>query len=239
MLDGFLQLYTDDGALVEGECTDAAFTKSIEIASLTLGNPGKDEDEAEDEDAKKKAADNAKGKEKLAARFPAKQEAGYRSFAARVKNKNGSSSDSSSTKGTDDTTDKKKKKKSEEKLSFTITKDIDAASADLFQAFCRKKSLKPPPAGSAEDKIGKFSTATVTLRKLFQGIAQPFLVVKFAHVVLASYKVSYDDSGEPTETVEFVFEDYDIEYIAQTATGGRGRGTHREGTVARNTAAGN
>ncbi len=223
MLDGFLELFDENGKPIKGESTDSLYLGQIQISDFGLGDPaGAATDEEEGEDAKGKGKTPA-GKappvdERLAGMLPKKgppdllTKAKKTAWGEEEKGKDGEA----------------KKKKGEE-LGFRVTKEIDTASPDLFLAFCRSQVHKPPK-DDADKKIGQYQKAVVRLRKMFVGgghdamAPTPYLVCTFEQVQIVSYSLkASEDDPHPKETIQFKFAGYQVEYTAQTAEGQKGK----------------
>ncbi len=113
----------------------------------------------------------------------------------------------------DKETQAKKQKKARVSLfTFTVTKEIDAATPFLFQAFCRRWS-------NAADPKGKFAKARVTVRKA-GGAPLVYLKYEFTDVWMYSWELSNKDGDDlPEETIEFCARTYAMQYFPQSNTG--------------------
>lgn len=253
MIDGYLELYDADGELVAGEATDAVLPDRIEISDFSLGGGDRDRDtDAADKAAS--SAEDAEGRmEKVIAaldrlsnerdreREPTKVAATALDDANKVAQliqglkqqiSNGAKGREKKKKQDEDEDGEKKgKKKGKDWLTFSITKEIDTASADLFQAYCRTQ-VHAEPADPADRKIGEFKKAVVTLRKMFADDPHPYLICTFHDVRLVSYTLKYSSSRSTLEEdVTFKFISYQVKYQTQTGAGTEGRVFITDGTV--------
>jgi type VI protein secretion system component Hcp len=92
--------------------------------------------------------------------------------------------------------------------SLTLTKAIDASSADLLLQYC--KHLRP------ESKSQEFKQAILTYR-LSRGAATfPLLVMTFTGLTLIDYQLEEitDETTLPTEKVSFAYKTCTIQYSA-------------------------
>ena len=97
---------------------------------------------------------------------------------------------------------------------FTVKKDADLATPDLFKAFCR--FIDSP------ENCQPYDEAFVTLRKAGQSKPVPFLEFHFKGVYVVDYKLKVD-SGEkpPSEDVDFAFDYCEMTYHAQSKSGAK------------------
>jgi len=109
--------------------------------------------------------------------------------------------------------------------SFRIKKGLDTASPGLYLAYCEgmPKSKRTGPQPDT-----KFDTVAVMARKAGSD-EKPFLVVTFADVKVSSYSLSMD-GPVPVESVGFEFQEVQIEYASQTASGELGAYSNASGT---------
>lgn len=256
MIDAFLELYDANDELIQGESSDEAFPHRIEVDDFSLGDgSARDDDEAspgqtvaktQDADERMKkvldALNKLSGSKEL---VPADKrvvtnaltDAGEVSDLIKdLKKKAGVAADAKDKKA--EGGEAAAGKSGGERLTFSVSKDIDAASADLFQAYCRTQ-VHAEPLDAADRKIGRFTRAVVTIRKLFGGDPHPFLVCTFNEVRLTSYALKYDTGRAILrEDVTFKFVSYQMKYQVQTAAGTEGRVVMTDGTVGGKTAKG-
>ncbi|MGF1580237.1 MAG: type VI secretion system tube protein Hcp [Gemmataceae bacterium] len=103
-------------------------------------------------------------------------------------------------------------------FTFTITKEIDAATPFLFQAFCERWSAKPK-----DKQQGKFAKARVSVRKA-GGTPFTYLQYEFTDVHIYSWELSNKDGDDlPEETVEFCATGYNMLYFPQSTSGRQAR----------------
>jgi len=99
-----------------------------------------------------------------------------------------------------------------ESFSFSIEKQFDTASTDLFLNYCAKAKGKPEP----------FKKAVVSLcvggkqRKVKE---DAYLQLEFTEVTVVKWEVSIGDKNIPKEEVEFYFESYVMRYKKQMHDG--------------------
>jgi type VI protein secretion system component Hcp len=96
-------------------------------------------------------------------------------------------------------------------FKFSVTKDVDAASPQLFVAYCQHAAAIAKP----------FDTAIVTLRKAQGSERMIYLVMEFSGVFVSSYSIN-GASGDklPEETLEFTFQNsVRYRYYPQTSAG--------------------
>ncbi len=198
-LDGFLQLIGPDNQPLGGETLDRSFKgRAIAIEEFSMGDSTSDDDE-------KKKHQAAQGQQTGTGQTPSTTATKPLLDAVKA----------------DAHGQQAAQVKTEEKLCFSVSKDMDVASPALFQAYCRMKAWREP--NSEKDKtLGQFPAATVTLRKFFGPMAFAFLVFKFTQVRIISYSVSVGDDAVPKEKLQFKFSTYTVEYTAQESTGARG-----------------
>jgi type VI protein secretion system component Hcp len=103
----------------------------------------------------------------------------------------------------------------EEDYRFEITKDIEAASPLLMQAFF-SNSFK-----EKRQENNSFSEAKVTIRRTGGGSTanKPYLVFTFGGVYIVAYEFETADDESPEETIAFCFQTCEMKYTAQKATG--------------------
>lgn len=102
-------------------------------------------------------------------------------------------------------------------FGFEVTKEVDATSPYLFQAYCTTFSRR----FLAEKNL--YRKAEVTFRKAGKGQAgntgEVYLTLEFEHVLLTGYSLDTKADGESEETVEFAFRICKLRYQAQSAGG--------------------
>jgi type VI protein secretion system component Hcp len=251
MIDGFLKLIDSNDALVQGESSDRKYPKLIEIYEFEFGDGvegsgGLDLDAASgtagdvterlkrvqtllgqigDKDKK-----SGKSSHELAREALAQTNQAYDDVL-----KLRAALDSAA----DDPKREEERRKAREAaarakeqgakgknrwLTFSIEKELDSASADLFQAHCVaeafKDSQKHQSGVSAYRSLSQFKTAEVYLRKMFAGVPAPYLTLKFTHVEIQSYSLGTQSDGTGMkESVGFRFKDFSVTYTPQLATG--------------------
>ncbi|QEL19457.1 type VI secretion system tube protein Hcp [Limnoglobus roseus] len=243
-IDAFLRLTNADDQMVEGESTDLSYAKHIEIrdfalcsgsseAQVSLGDIGADHQtqlvmemwdkaQAMQERIKQRQDREREKQEKIEEEIKQRAKRGIKSTLQEV-------SDYVARRIAKQAVPVKKDV-SQDNLGFQIKKDVDSASADLFQAYCATV-IQPNP-NKQYRKLGQFATAEVTLRKMFDGKARPYLFCSFRDVTIDSYSVSFDSSrGHMMETVTFKFNTYRMKYQSQTAEGKAGTASDISGTV--------
>lgn len=189
--DGFLQL-VKGGQPVKGESTDKEFAGAIEILTFKLGSmSGFTDTEA----------------------YYAVQNSSQRSDVAFSR---AYQSDESEGIHTLFASDEEMKQFEGEDLStvdackFTITKEMDLSSPDLFRAYCSTQDL---------ENRDVFDSATVSLRKATGGARQTFLTFTFADLVVAGYSLDMSGDASPKETITISFGKVKAEYKPQKSTG--------------------
>lgn len=251
MIDGYLQLYDAENKLVEGECQDAAFRRAIEIYDFSMGGAGSDR--AKSKKAAQKDFDNIDDRVKQLKATLAKL-AGDRNFEPSFVEGQAKSAiaDTDRIRAYLDNVRAALLKGEEppeppptpeggagvqKTLKFDCTKWADSASADLFQAFCRQCVTKLD-ADHTGYKLGEYKKAVVTLRKMFDNVALPYLQVTFKDVLLDDYSLKYDEGeGNLVEDVAFTFVEFDVEYFEQLPDGKRAKAVVASGSAG-NTKAG-
>jgi type VI protein secretion system component Hcp len=104
-------------------------------------------------------------------------------------------------------------------LTFRISKDVDAASKELFLAYCRHAD-SDRLAGD-QNNPDCFDTARVTLRKAGGKEPLVYLVLEFGTVFVNNYELKTDSDKLPIETITFGFRKCKLVYTPQR-TGGTG-----------------
>lgn len=241
MIDAFLVLKTADGSsTVEGESSDSKFPKAIEIRDFSFGDkaelemkPQAPEDDKEQQDKDKQ--------ERMLQEMLAKQRAGGQNLNGHPapprppKPPGGRPMTLADLKanvsGLNGQFDKDNEGVAGRRLQFSILKDVDAASADLFQAACAT-AIKEQTDDNR--KIGEFASAEVVLRKMFGDAPAPYFTCTFKKVVITSYNIAFDSSRSHLyENVTFLFEEYKVEYQAQAEGGTKAAANPiKEGTLA-------
>ncbi len=191
-LDAFLELKRG-GKFLIGEVQDAAFEgKAIEIASFQLGTPASDSSLPGSEDSAEEDLDvSGLFGEKSGRRRPRKKKEEPVTVAAPAKDPVLSAL---------------------EKYTFTITKDTDSSSPELFLSYCETAALRHKP----------FDVAILTIRKLTGGDPLCFLKMTFSEVYVMSYTMQVGSSkvdAIPDETITFCFASCKFEYRPQEAGG--------------------
>jgi len=257
MIDAFLELKDFAGKLVEGESHDAAFPKRIEIHEFSLGyGRAAGEDDPTDEAAKdaksaekemtglvkmwEKLKEKVKETEEKKAVTTALDKAGdvqsligklqkdLDEVQAKKKKKAGTEP---APEPTPAPTPAKKADKAADQLTFSIGKDFDTASPDLFQAYCWTQS--PREAREKHKQLGRFQSANVYVRKMLDGKPEPYLICSFREVEVYDYSLKFDSGRNGlAEDVTFKFIDYRVWYRAQNDDGSKGPDTSIEGTTA-------
>jgi len=99
-----------------------------------------------------------------------------------------------------------------DKFTVKIKKDLDAASPDIFLAFCKQAS-----------KEGKsFDSATITVRKAAGSEQLEFLILKMENATISNWKLDTSDDNLPDESFDLNFKKLTYTYVPQRATGGQG-----------------
>jgi type VI protein secretion system component Hcp len=103
----------------------------------------------------------------------------------------------------------------EEDYRFEITKDIDASSPILMQAFF-SNSFK-----EKRQENNSFSDAKVSIRRTIGGshANKPYLVFAFRGVYIVTYEFETADDESPEETIAFCFQTCEMRYSQQMADG--------------------
>jgi type VI secretion system secreted protein Hcp len=100
---------------------------------------------------------------------------------------------------------------------FSITKEVDSATPQLFLAFCG--DVTPSPQG-----FSTIGSARVTLRKAAGTTPLSYLVYFFKAVHVKTWKLDCKEGDElPEEEIEFTFAELLITYKPQTTQGAAGR----------------
>jgi type VI secretion system secreted protein Hcp len=104
----------------------------------------------------------------------------------------------------------------EDLFTFSVTKEVDSATPQLFLAFCG--DVTPYP-----DGFKTVGAARVTLRKAAGTTALNYLVYFFMGVNIKTWKLDCKDGDDlPEEEIEFTFNELLITYKPQSAKGGGG-----------------
>lgn len=238
MLDAYLLLKNDSDQPVEGESTDKGFERTIEIRDFSLGEratgtgpsilPTATDDGGEGPTAV--AGQIEEAVTDVRSQFVAELQKAAAANLKRqeIRKKTGSSFETSLMKAKDLVTEELLKRTPDpgvdpggDRLTFKVTKDVDAASADLFQAYCA--TARQPNPDPTYRKMGEFKTAEVTIRKMFAGVPKPFLICTFSDVSITAYDLTFDSGRiHVTETLTFKFVRYKVRYQSQDATGQAG-----------------
>lgn len=231
MIDGYLKLLDADGTFIAGESPDDILRNWISISEFSMGDGtgATSDDEEDDTTSKKKAKAEA---------LAAKAQGLSSTKKGREVAKLSSSllADLKTEKQQEEADKEEETSKKGQKLTFTVTKELDTASPDLFLAYCRTMAHKRPRS-EADNKVNQFHSAIVDLRKMFAGQPRPFMVCTFWDVTLMSYKLDYDSGSSLfTETVQFKFGMYQVEYKMQSAEGVTGKAKIVEGSLPGNDA---
>jgi type VI protein secretion system component Hcp len=189
--DGFLQL-VKGGQAIKGETTDKAYSGAIEILSFKIGSMS--------------GFTDTEG-------FYAVQDARQRSDVAFSRAYSNDESEGIATLFASDAemdafegTDLSKV----DACKFTITKEMDLSSPDLFRAYCSTQDLKTRDV---------FNSGTVTLRKATGGSRAVFLTYSFEDLVVVGYSLDIGADAKAKETVTISFAKVRAEYKPQKATG--------------------
>jgi type VI protein secretion system component Hcp len=98
-------------------------------------------------------------------------------------------------------------------FTFSVTKELDYATPDLFKAYCL----------FWDDHKITWDKARVTLRKAAGGQAVEYLVFEFQDVYVKDWSLDGKDGEDmPEEDVEFCFRTLQFNYWPQTHGGGLG-----------------
>ena len=98
---------------------------------------------------------------------------------------------------------------------FSIEKEIDSATTQLFQAYCDHAKDT-----TNAKKDGVFSEGLVYLRKASGGKALKYVIFQFKEVYIKTWSLkNTDEDALPEETIEFCFKTCTIQYYPQTADG--------------------
>jgi len=196
--DGFLQL-VQGGQPVKGESTDAEFTDAIEIQSFQFGSMS--------------GFTDSDG-------LYAAQDASRRGAVAQTRLEGENFGGIASLFGDDEpvaTFDEKDLKEFEGKdladvdaCNFQIVKQLDAASPNLFRAYCTTQDLEHREV---------FESATISLRKATGGARLPFLKYTFNDVVVVGYSLEIGSDASPKETISMSFAKCRAEYKQQSKSG--------------------
>jgi type VI secretion system secreted protein Hcp len=98
-------------------------------------------------------------------------------------------------------------------FGFTIEKEIDTASPDLFVAYCQSFAAKEV------SQIPAFTSAKLTLRKAGGTEPLKFFKMEFKKVYVTGYTLSTNEDGKSKEKVDFRFVACSMWYQPQQATG--------------------
>jgi type VI protein secretion system component Hcp len=256
MIDAFLELTDFNGNRLTGESSDDAFPGQIEVYDFGLGD-GSAAGESDDETTEKVADSASRAEDRMnsvlaalaqiaenrdknptktatTALTNAKEVA---NLIAQMKKDIADGSAKAKTAAEKQKTDAEakeaggKKKKGPDELTFSVSKQIDSSSPELFQAYCWSQA--PREAKEKYKQLGKFRSAKVTVRKLFAGDPHPYLICTFQDVEVHQYGLKFD-SGRATmvEDLAFKFIRFQVQYQVQTATGDEGRVLIVDGTTA-------
>ena len=111
----------------------------------------------------------------------------------------------------------------QEFFTFTIKKDVDNASPQLYQAYCKNWTASTSHDPNQVKDDGKFASAKVTIRKSGGGSPIEYLVFEFREVWVKSWELKSDAENLPDEEIEFGFNAMQIRYYPQQSTGARGQ----------------
>jgi type VI protein secretion system component Hcp len=255
LIDGYLRLMNADGQPIEGESTDHNFAKYIQIyefglcpsasdAEVALGDIADDARTTMLLDVYDKMKRWDEQKEKIQKRKEEQERLQRQAIAQRMQQRSLSGLDLVTRVVADKAADHVAKAQAEtgdSRLSFKISKDVDSASADLFQGYC--STVFQPNPNKQYRKLGEFKKAEVSLRKMFDvatgtTVPLPYLVVTFTDVAIDSYALSYNSSRfHMTETIVFKFVAYRMQFTPQDRTGETANpGLIASGTLARKAA---
>lgn len=208
-LDAFLELKRG-GKLLAGEVQDTAFEgKAIEISSFTLGTPGSSSELPQSEGAADEVDLDASS---LFSQRPSRKVKKAMATSAPPPTKDPVLS-------------------ALEKYTFTITKDTDSSSPELFLSYCETAALRHKP----------FDEGIVTVRKATGGDPLTFLKLTFKQVYVMSYKLNIGNSkieAIPDEEIMFCFSSCKMEYRPQEAGGRLGSPITRQWDFTKPRAAG-
>lgn len=244
-LDAFLRLTNAADQMVEGESSDVSYAKHIEIfdfnlcsgsdVEVTLGEVGGDfaTELAVRAWARTNAARDAlqrqaeeKERQKQEKQLADKLQRANASFQSPLQQVTTQVAQETAKKGA-----KPVSLLGQNSMGFQIRKDVDASSADLFQAYC-STVIHPNPTPKFR-KMGHFASAEVTIRRMFEGKARPYLFCSFHDLAIDAYNLSFDSGrGHMVETVTFKFVEYRMKYQAQTGEGKAGKISDISGSVA-------
>ncbi len=107
-------------------------------------------------------------------------------------------------------------------FTFTIEKDVDAATPFFFQYYARNWAATTSPEKMKGKNEGKISKAMVTLRKAAGKEPLEYMVFEFYDVWVKSWEIKSDADALPEEQVEFAFNALRINYFPQRSSGARG-----------------
>ena len=197
--DGFLQL-VKSGQPVKGESTDMDYPEAIEILSFKIGSMSG----FTDKDG-----------------YYAVQNVGQRqAVAASRAQENDLSIGFATLFGGDGSTPEYSEQELDsyqgkdlsevEACKFTITKEMDISSPDLFRAYCSTQDL---------EHRDVFDSATVTLRKATGKARAAFLTYTFNDLLVVGYSLDLGSDATPKETITLSFAKVRAEYRPQKATG--------------------
>jgi type VI protein secretion system component Hcp len=98
-------------------------------------------------------------------------------------------------------------------VSFSIDKEVDASSTELYLGYCRNADqMTNPP----------YDTAKVTIRKAGGPNPLVYLVLEFSRVQISSYSVNTSSDKPPKEKVKFTCRAVKMQYRPQKSTTGFG-----------------
>lgn len=195
MIDVFLKLMKTDGSNVQGESRDKVCKGLIEVEEFTM-----------------------EALKSLSADLQDKELQFQKLFQSTGLSRIGNVFD-------DDTTDLDDEPQTAgDSFSFEIKKEVDTSSGELFLNYCQTATKKEKVAfkkavfyfrraGAWEVTLGKGGTVTP--------VQSSFLIVEFTKPYVFKYTVerSGDTTSTPSETVEFYFENYQVTYKEQLASG--------------------
>lgn len=115
-----------------------------------------------------------------------------------------------------DKSEAKKSGRQKQDYRFQITKEIDAASPRLMQAF-----FSGSKRGNRPTEFNHYEKAIVTLRRLGGKADRPstYLRFVFGQVEVVGYELETQGREAPSETVNFAFMTVEMEYTPQTTEG--------------------
>ncbi len=240
MLDAYLLLKNDSDQMVEGESADQGYERYIEIRDFSLGEKAMSSgsyqpplvEESTDTSPVVGRIEDAVGdvRSQFLAELQKVSAANLERQQKReeIRRKTGQSLQTGMMQAKSLVMEELRKRVPDQgtettgdRLTFKISKDVDAASADLFQAYC--STLRQPTPKVEYRRMGEFKSAEITLRKMFAGTPKPYLICLFSDVSISAYDLSYD-SGRThlVETVTFKFVRYKMRYQSQDRTGTAG-----------------